>query len=215
MHLAVTPFLSGAEVGKLRLEEVAGVAARDMAAAYQFARSVLPADGRPAVFAATRAWLGEVGRPFGWAFDREKTRLVLVAAQREAEVLWATEEALKSGAVASVIAAVGRPSLLATRRLDNAARKGGAGVVILRAGPADDLSAAWRRWQISALASAAHPWDAKAPGAPRLRAELVRSRDSAPGAWILEWDHAADRFRLVEGLADHGLGEDARTIAAA
>lgn len=201
--------------GEARLEEVCAADGRDIAAALSFALGTRSLAGRPLLFAATRPWLAERGRPYGWAYRSDPTQnLILVVAAREAEALWAVEEALKSGTVGMAVAAVERPSLLATRRIDHAARAGGACGVILRATAPEDLSAAWRRWRVTALASTAHPDDPRAPGAPRLRADLVRSRDTPPGSWILEWDDASDSFGVAAGLADHGLVEDPRTIAA-
>jgi protein ImuA len=141
-------------------------------------------------------------------------RLILVRAEREGEALWALEEVLKSGAVAGAIATVEAPSFVATRRLDFAAREGRATGVVLRALPAGDLSAARLRWRIGAQPSAPHPFDPRAPGAVRLKAELVRRRDGPLGAWDLEQDHETHRLGLAAGLADHGLVQGRRPHAA-
>jgi protein ImuA len=206
------------------LEEIAASGPKDWGQAAAFA--LLRADGtsetgledhRPLVFVAPKLWRRERGGLFARGLQGlgiEPDRLVLVRTEREEEALWAQEEALKSGAVKGAIAAVERASFVATRRLDFAAREGRALAVLLRAGPAADLSAARLRWRISPLASAPHPFDPKAPGAPRLRAELVRRRDGPLGAWELEQDHETHRLRLAAGLADHGLVQGRRARAA-
>jgi protein ImuA len=131
---------------------------------------------------------------------------VLVAAPAtEIEVLWALEEGLRSGVVGLALGAVEGASLLATRRLDLAARAAGATVVLLKTRTARDLSAARRRWRVAPHPSAPHPWDPKASGSPRWRITLERSRDGASGAWILEYDLETHRLRLAERLADHRL----------
>lgn len=192
------------------LEEVAAATPADLAAALGFALDRLGRDdGRPLVFVAPAAWRRERGRPFARGWVRQAgaaaSRLIWIAADKEAQALWALEEALKSGAVAGAIGAVEAPSFVATRRIDFAAHAGAASAMLLRAQPGGDLSAARRRWRVSSLASAPHPFDPQAPGAPRLKAELTRRRDGPPGAWTLEKDDETGRFRVAAGLAGDGV----------
>jgi protein ImuA len=192
------------------LEEVAAARPADAAATFAFAlaRLMTAPAARPLVLVTTAAWLRERGRPFArgltaWAAGPE--RLIWVRADKEDQALWALEEALKSGAVAGGLVTVERPAFVATRRLDFAARAGGALGLLVRAGPADDLSAARRRWRIAARASGEAEFDAAAPGAVRLRAELVRRRDGPPGGWDLEQDDETGRLHLDARLADRGV----------
>src|SRR5579872_4340660 len=192
------------------LEEVGAASPADAGAALAFAvlRLAEADDARPLVFVTTGLWRRERGRPFARGLARlglSPARLVWVRAEREADALWALEEALKSGAVAGGLAPIEAPPFVATRRLDFAARAGEASGVILRVGPAGDLSAARRRWRIAAAPSAVHPFDARAPGAARFSAELVRRRDGPPGAWMLEQDDETGRLGVVAGLAGDGL----------
>src|SRR5580704_6494413 len=202
------------------LEEASAAEPADAAAAFAFALSRLAAaeDARPRVLVTTALWLRERGRPFArglksWGLAPE--RLIWIRTEREAEALWALEEALKSGAVAGGLASIEAPPFVATRRLDFAARAGGAVGILLRAGAGGDLSAARRRWRITAGASATHFFDAAAPGRERLQAELVRRRDGPPGAWMLEQDDETGRLGVVAGLAGHGLDETDRQRATA
>jgi protein ImuA len=197
------------------LEEVAGATPPDWACAVAFAlaRAMQAGDPRPLMFVAARAWMTEHGHPFGWgcrALGLDHARLILVAAAREADIPWAMEEALKSGAACAVLAPLSAPSFVATRRLDFAARQGRAQCLVLRARPLADLSAARLRWAITAAPSAPHPLDPRAPGAMRIRAELVRSRTGQGGVFTLEQDHETHGFRVAAGLADHGLPPRAR-----
>jgi protein ImuA len=192
------------------LEEVAPGAPQDLPAALAFVlhRALQAPDVRPIAFVATQAWLNEHGRPFGWGWrglGLGHERLMLVKAAREAEALWALEETLKSGAVAAALGPVLAPAFVATRRLDFAARAGQARALLLRARPPADLSAARLRWRIGSAPSAAHPLDPRAPGAARLKAELVRSRTGQGGVFMLEQDHETHGLRLAAELADHGL----------
>jgi protein ImuA len=175
-------------------------------------------DRRPFVFAASRHWLRERGRPCAQGLARRaggRARLILIAPAKEAEALWALEEALKSGAVAGGMAGVEQVPFVMTRRLDFAARAGKATAVLLRPSPPDDLSAAHLRWRVTSLASTAHPLDAKSPGVSRLEADLVRRRDGAPGTYLMEAEDETHRLGLAAGLAGDGLVTDGRTVAAA
>ncbi len=203
----------------LGLEEAAAADPRDwpQAAAFALWRAARTGDPRPVVVVATQDWRRQRGGLSARGLMRlgiDPGRVILVRAGRPAEALWAMEEALKSGAAAGVVGAVEAAPFVATKRLDFAARTGRATGVMLRAGAAGDLSAARLRWRLSAQPSAVHPFDPKAPGAPRLGAELVRRRDGPLGAWELEQDHETHRLRLAAGLAGHGLVPDGRAHAA-
>lgn len=220
MQPALSPASIPLPATVLGLEEVGAADPRDFAQAAAFALLRLKKEGdeRPLVVVATKAFRRERGgvcarglRLLGIA----PAEIILVRTEGEIEALWAMEEALKSGAAAGVLGAVERPSFVATRRLDFAARAGRARAVLLRIGEASNLSAASCRWRISALPSASHPLDPKAPGALRLHAALVRRRNGPPCAWELEQDHETHRLRLAAGLAGDGLVQDARTSAAA
>lgn len=205
-------------------EEAAAAHPQDLVPALAFALSrILEAaerrdDRRPVAMLSTPLFDRERGRLSAWGargLGLDPARLVLIRARREPEAQWAFEEALKSGALAAVIGMLEAPSFVATRRLDFAARAGQASGLVLRAEPPVDLSAARLRWRVSARPSALHPADSRAPGAARLEAELVRSRDGRTGHFLLEQDHETDRFRLAAGLADHGLAPQphARKVA--
>jgi protein ImuA len=212
MTIQLHSIAPGACPDPVPFEEVAAAQPQDMASAIGFAlwRALEGArgDGRPVALIVTPAFQNERGRLFGWGARQlglEQPRILLVRARREAEALWAFEETLKSGAVAAALGPLDAPSFVATRRLDFAARAGRAQALVLRTAPAGDLSAARLRWRVACAPSAPHPLDARAPGSARLTAQLARSRDGRTGAFTLEQDHETGRFRLVAGLADHGL----------
>jgi len=203
------------------LEEVGAEAPGDVGAALAFALSRLvsarltsaPNETRPVALVTTADWLAERGRPFAggmrdWGLGAD--RLIWVRARREGEALWALEEVLKSGTAAGGLVVAAAPPFVTTRRLEFAAREGQAVGILLRAGPAGDLSAARRRWRIAARPSGLDAWDADAPGTVRLRAELLRRRDGPPGAWDLEQDDETGGFRVAAGLAGHGVDEGER-----
>ena len=189
------------------LEEVRAAGTRDMAAALAFTLGRAAAgEGRGVVMSATRAWLGENGRPFGPGLQAFQARdgFVLVVTRTEALALWAMEQALRSGGAALVIGTVDGAELAQTRRLEFAARDGGCSGLLLRA-RSGDLSAARRRWRITTCASEGDAFDDRAPGRMTIRAEMTRSRTERPGVWMLEQDDETHRLRLADRLAGDGL----------
>src|ERR1044072_8397585 len=95
------------------LEESAASAPQDWACALAFALDRARGDdaARPVLLAATADWRRERGGLSARgliALGFDPGQLILVKAAREADALWALEEALKSGAVAGGIATVER-----------------------------------------------------------------------------------------------------------
>ena len=203
----VPPPLSALSEG---LEEVCAGSARDVAAALAFTlgRGV-PGQGRGVVLSATRAWLGENGRPYGPGLTGFQARdgFLLVETKTEALALWVMEQALRSGGAALVIGTVDGAELAQTRRLEFAARDGGSSGILLRS-RSGGLSAARRRWRITTCASDGDAFDRRAPGRMTIRAEMTRSRMERPGVWILEQDDETHRLRLADRLAGDGLAAD-------
>lgn len=195
------------------LEEVCAAGPGDVAAALAFALSRAPEAVRPVVFlAAPRAWLAEHGRPYGRGLTG--IDLLLAATTTGAEGLWAMEQALRSGAVTLAMGGIEEASLAQTRRLGFAAHEGGSVGVMLRL-RGGGLSAARRRWRIASAPGAMEMADARAPGAGRVWAELVRSRSERPGMWMLEQADETYRLRLADRLAGDGLDAIRRTTLAA
>ena len=181
------------------LEETYAPLPRDVGAALAFALSRRPAtDERPVLLALPRPWLGEYGRPY--APGLAGSAPILVRAATSAEVLWALEQGLRSGAVSLALGAPHEATLAQSRRLEFAARHGGAVGMTLSRG-LEGLSAARRRWRVSVLASRGDADDSRSPGPARLQAELVRSRHERPASWILEQDDETHRLRLADRLA--------------
>jgi protein ImuA len=139
---------------------------------------------------------GEAGLPYGpglLRFGIDPERLIVAAAVRPADLLWAMEEGLRSGALAAVIGEGVAADATASRRLQLAAEAGGAAAVLLP--PADARSpVTLSRWRIAAAAGGLER--------PRWRVVLERCRGGSPGDWLMEWDDAARRFAVVPVLAD-------------
>ncbi len=155
------------------------------ATAFAIALAARLADGGPLVW-CVRSQALDAGAPCPAGLSTaglDPGRLVLVAARRDDDALWAMEESLRAGIAA--IGEAGAVSLIATRRLALAAEAGGAAGVLIRPDAAVPTpSAAASRWRLSAAPS--HARDGREPRA-RFRAELFRCRAAPPGAWLMEW----------------------------
>jgi protein ImuA len=140
-----------------------------------------PQAGEGSVGAGGREGRGEVGDsralgsgPVLWCLKRpdlygpglaahglDPARLVIVAAPRDAEILWAIEEGLRMPGLAAVVGEIGRLPMVAGRRLQLAAERSGITALLLRrwrnggeaAAERERPSAALTRWRVMALSS--------------------------------------------------------------
>ena len=130
-------------------------------------------------------------------------RLLLLETGGDAALFGAIEETLRAGHLAAVagLVADGLP-LKPGRRLQLAAGSFGTApplLLILRPARAALPNGAATRWRIAAGGAARDRFGCILR--PRWRARLDRCRNGRPGDWLLEWDHAAHRFDLPDGLA--------------
>jgi protein ImuA len=153
-------------------------------------------------------------------------RLLLVRARHAADLLWAMEEGLRSGALAAVVGEVAALPGPASRRLQLAAEASGVTAFVLnrvravrdhglkghREGPIraekveettqkDHLpNAAVTRWRVAALPGCvtAEP----GLGRPLWRLDLWRVRGGAPANWIVEASDATGHVALPAALGD-------------
>src|SRR5262245_1535112 len=187
-------------------ELAAAHADRPAAFGFLFTLTALDLKARPgpAVFVAARRALADFGAPYGHGLAQlglDVDRLVLVETRTDKDALWALEETLRSGAAAMVAGAIeGGLDLTSSRRLNLAAAPHKTPLVVLRGARAAGVSAAATRWRIAAASAVRDRFGAFAHW--RWRVALERCRNGRPGEWLIEWNHVAHRFRVVEGLAD-------------
>jgi protein ImuA len=135
-------------------------------------------------------WIGTTRKLFPpalMAFDVEPDRVIFVDLQREKDVLWAMEEALKCEGLAAVVAEVREISFMQSRRLQLAVENSKVTGFILRNDPRKlGTNTCVARWQISSLPSELED-GLPGVGFPRWQVELLRVRNGNPGCWRLEW----------------------------
>jgi len=126
------------------------------------------------------------------AFGIEPDRVIFIDLQREKDVLWAMEEALKCESLAAVIAEVREINFTQSRRLQLAVEQSRVTGFILRSDPRKlSATACVARWKITPLPSVLED-DMPGVGFPRWNVELLKVRNGNPGVWKVEW--AAGRF---------------------
>jgi protein ImuA len=138
-------------------------------------------------------------------FGLKASSFLFIEARRDNDVLWALEEALRSGSLALAIGATPSIGLTPARRLSLAASEGATPLLFLTSARAPSSAATSTRWRIDPATSSVHPFDPRAPGAPRLAVRLERCRSAPPAmqaGLTLEWSDEAYRFRLAAALAD-------------
>jgi len=119
-------------------------------------------------------------------------RVIFIDLQREKDLLWVTEEALKCDGLAAVIAELPGISFTQSRRLQLAVESSKVTGFILRTDPKKlGTTACVARWQITHLPS--EPENGlPGVGFPRWQVELLKVRNGNPGCWKVEW--VAGRF---------------------
>ena len=127
------------------------------------------------------------------AFGIAPDRLIFIELNKETEILWVMEEALKCTGLSAVIGEIPLLSFTASRRLQLAVEQSRVTGFVLRNNPKTiNTTTCVARWKISSLPSEL-PGSMPGVGFPRWNVELVKVRNGIPGKWQIEF--AAGRFR--------------------
>jgi protein ImuA len=214
MTISLTSALPARRAGST-LTEVFSAAGADAAAA-GFVMAQLGHGNGAVLWIQDRLAQRETGRPClaGLGLHRP---LMLMQLSRPVDVMMAVEEGLRCKVLGAVIAEIrGNPpaaNFTVTKRLALRAEATGVPCWLIRQAATTDLSAARDRWRIATLPSAANPDDPRAPGDPRWRVELFRSRDRQPGRWVARHERAttkgaAGRLDMVSAASHGAVAED-------
>jgi protein ImuA len=133
-------------------------------------------------------------------------QVIVVEVAREADVLWAMEEGLRSGCLAAVVGVGGAVAATPARRLALAARENTTACLLLTPPGTSGAFSALTRWRIGRARSAPCLAGTQAPGIPRLTLTLDRCRQggrpiATTHTFLLDWCHEASCFRLASALA--------------
>ncbi len=130
-------------------------------------------------------------KSFGIAPDK----IIFIDLQKEKQILWAMEEALKCEGLAGVVAQLKELDFATSRRLQLAVEKSQVTGFILRHNPKSiNTTACISRWKISSLPSEVID-GMPGVGFPRWNVELLRVRNGKPANWQIEL--IKGRFRHI------------------
>jgi len=131
-------------------------------------------------------------------FGIEPDRIIFIDLQKEKDVLWAMEEALKCNGLTAVVGEMNEINFTNSRRFQLAIEQSGVTGFILRHQPGkQNTIASVSRWKISSLPSSLDD-DLPGVGFPRWNVELMKIRNGKPGSWQIEW--SAGKFRHIYPL---------------
>ncbi|MFC0775435.1 ImuA family protein [Terrimonas alba] len=131
------------------------------------------------------------------SFGISPDKIIFVDLQKERDLLWAMEEALKCNGLAAVVGEIKELSFTASRRLQLAVEQSRVTGFILRA-KANNTTACVTRWNITSLPSELND-DMPGVGFPRWSIQLLKVRNGKPGSWQVEWVNR--KFRPVFDIA--------------
>lgn len=143
-------------------------------------------------------WVGNCSRIFPPAlqsFGINPDKIIFIDLQKQKEILWAIEEALKCEGIAAVIGELKELNFTDSRRLQLAVEKSHVTGFILRSNPRNlNTNACVTRWEITSLPSDL-PEGIPGIGFPRWNVDLLRVRNGKPGNWQIEF--AAGSFTHI------------------
>jgi protein ImuA len=120
-------------------------------------------------------------------FGIRPDRFIFIDLQKEKQVMWAMEEALKCGALTAVVGELQEISFTSSRRLQLAVEQSKVTGFILRNNFRQmNTTACVSRWKISSLTSIM-PDDLPGIGFPQWKVELLRMKNGKAGSWEIKW----------------------------
>ena len=133
------------------------------------------------------------------SFGIEPDKIIFIDLQKEKEILWTMEEALKCDGLAAVVGEIQELSFMVSRRLQLAVEQSRVTGFIIRRGSRHlNTTACVSRWKVSSIPSALTD-DMPGVGFPGWNIELLKIRNGKPGSWSMEW--AEGKFRSIYSFA--------------
>jgi protein ImuA len=135
------------------------------------------------------------------SFGIEPDRFVFVDLQKEKDVIWAMDEALKCAALTAVIGEVRDIDFTASRRLQLAVEQSQVTGFVIRNNKSNPgTTACVSRWKITSLPSESFD-GVPGIGFPKWRVDVLRIRNGRPGVWDVYWREGGFEFENTS-LAD-------------
>lgn len=138
----------------------------------------------------TAIWVGPARTIFPPAlkqFGIQPEHIIFIELQKEKEIMWAVEEALKCSALSAVVGELPELSFTASRRLQLAVEQSQVTGFILRKNPRNlSTTTCIARWCISPMPSALVN-DLPGVGFPTWNVSLLKVRNGKPGNWQVKW----------------------------
>ncbi|HZY38215.1 MAG TPA: Error-prone repair protein ImuA [Mucilaginibacter sp.] len=129
-------------------------------------------------------------------FGVNPDRFVFIDVQREKDVLWVTEEALKCKGIAAVICETRHLDFQESLRLQLAVEQSQVtGFILRKDAKAIPNTVCLTRWAIRPLKTQLRP-GLPGVGHPRWQVDLLRVKHGQPGSWILEWRNKT--FQIIK-----------------
>ena len=145
-------------------------------------------------------WIGRSRTVFPPAlhlFGISPEKIIFIDLQKEKDLLWAMEEALKCNGLAAVIGELKELSFTGSRRLQLAVEQSRVTGFVLRT-KATNTTACVTKWKITSLPSMVYE-GMPGVGFPRWNVQLLKVRNGKPGSWQVEWVNG--KFRPVFNIA--------------
>lgn len=121
------------------------------------------------------------------SFGLQPDRFIFLDIEKEKDVTWVMEEALKCPALAAVVGETQALDFTTSRRLQLAVEKSKVtGFVIQKNQHRIGTTTCVSRWKITSLNSDAVD-ELPGIGFPKWKAELLRIRNGKPGIWTMQW----------------------------
>ncbi len=144
--------------------------------------SLIGSEGATLWISASRKLFPPALRFFGLQPDH----FIFLDLQKEKDVLWAVDEALKCSALSAVIGEVRELDFTTSRRLQLSVEQSKVTGFLLRSNYRElSTTACVSRWRVTPLPSELK--NLPGIGFPRWRVELLKMRNGKTGAWNMEW----------------------------
>lgn len=147
-------------------------------------------------------WIGpsqKIFPPALVAFGIQPEKIIYISFQKEKELLWVMEEALKCEGLSAVVGEIKELSFTTSRRLQLAIEQSKVTGFIIRYNSKNiTTTACIARWKITHLPSQTEN-DMPGVGFPRWQVELLKVRNGKTGRWEIEWVNGS--FKHIHPVA--------------